>query len=65
MANGDANIKYIENTIGSSTLVLNDYMFRLKTEKRRKQLLVLRKANMSCQKKSNSRYTDKVELLFC
>ena len=37
MANGDVNIKYIENTIGSSTLVLNDYMFRLKTEKKKNQ----------------------------
>ena len=50
--NADVNIKYTENRTGSSTLVLNDYMFRLKTEKkRRKQLLVLRKANISCQKK--------------
>ena len=36
MANADVNIKYIENTIGISTLVLNDYMFRLKTEKKAK-----------------------------
>ena len=28
------NIKYIENRRGSRTLVLNDYMFRLKTEKK-------------------------------
>ena len=34
--NGDVNIKYIENRTGSSTLVLNDYMFRLKTEKKAK-----------------------------
>ena len=31
----DVNIKYIENRIGSSTLVLNYYMFRLKTEKKK------------------------------
>ena len=32
--NADVNIKYTENRTGSSTLVLNDYMFRLKTEKK-------------------------------
>ena len=34
--NADVNIKYTENRTGSSTLVLNDYMFRLKTEKKAK-----------------------------
>ena len=34
MANAEVNIKYTENRRGSRTLVLNDYMFRLKTEKK-------------------------------
>ena len=35
MANAEVNIKYTENRRGSRTLVLNDYMFRLKTEKKK------------------------------
>ena len=33
MANAEVNIKFIENRRGGRTLIHNDYMFRLKTEK--------------------------------